>query len=696
MMMQLRSLQGPVVESVSPVRRPPHRDETGTQAPTAGGYDPLSHQLVWPARGTVHLRTARESMLARRPAAIWVPARQRFEVGGTDDIWTARFPAANCPTTWNRLTHLQLDDFVFAALRHLDRHRAHPWGPHVASAIVEHLREAFAATPMPLPFPLDERAREIAQALSVDPAITWDLARWAEEIGSSERTLRRLFREETGLSFQQWRSRLRMQVALGLLEDGRPIEVVARSCGYRSRAAFARAFKLETGYSPTEYRSSATAEDGARLDWPDLVGERPPELRLVGEAPTTRDEPRPTPRGADVKRTLAQVPILLAAALMVAACGDDAGEATATPTTDPTATAEVEATRGPVQATATDTAEPTEAGPAVTLNDSYQVTGFPEFTPAPTMLELVEDRGDTLVVRHQFGEVEIPKDAQRIYVDASMLPTAIALDLNWIGAQHYADMTRLPGWEQDIAGAEFVQEVISYDFPFEDVALLEPDLILAYGNVNWSALGPDEAYDRASQVAPTLVPMGDPTAYFQTLTQQLGIALGQDPATVEASVTTQTEALVTACAPLREAIGSDTVAYIGLSGTQPQLQGIGWTEEGIYRPQADARWLYGFCDFEPAANLFELVGTDWGIDISLELLPTIEAEHIFLTTYGYTAEQRAESREFLEELLDDPIWQAVPAVRNGNVYLMDYFSAYSFDTASAAINAAVEALEAAG
>lgn len=47
---------------------------------------------------------------------------------------------------------------------------------------------------------------------------------------------------------------------------------------------------------------------------------------------------------------------------------------------------------------------------AFAQKDPYRVLAFPPFAAAPTTLEVTEDRGDTVLVRHAYGETEIPKN----------------------------------------------------------------------------------------------------------------------------------------------------------------------------------------------------------------------------------------------------------------------------------------------
>jgi AraC-like DNA-binding protein len=58
-----------------------------------------------------------------------------------------------------------------------------------------------------------------------------------------------------GLPPMQYLARWRMEAAAGLLRGGRaPVASVALEVGYESEAAFARAFKRETGTSPARWR----------------------------------------------------------------------------------------------------------------------------------------------------------------------------------------------------------------------------------------------------------------------------------------------------------------------------------------------------------------------------------------------------------------------------------------------------------
>jgi len=76
-------------------------------------------------------------------------------------------------------------------------------------------------------------------------------------VGLSQRSLRRQFASKVGISWEEYRQRLRIHLALDDLDaTGKPIGTIAADHGYESPAAFARAFRAIIGMSPTEYRST--------------------------------------------------------------------------------------------------------------------------------------------------------------------------------------------------------------------------------------------------------------------------------------------------------------------------------------------------------------------------------------------------------------------------------------------------------
>ncbi|TMW78236.1 helix-turn-helix transcriptional regulator [Thauera sp. UPWRP] len=111
-----------------------------------------------------------------------------------------------------------------------------------------------------LPISDEPRLRRIADVLIRDPADRSTLPEWAQRLAMSERSLARLMRRETGLSFGRWRQQLQLLVALRELSGGARVQQVAAELGYESVTAFITMFKKALGQPPARYLAALTRE----------------------------------------------------------------------------------------------------------------------------------------------------------------------------------------------------------------------------------------------------------------------------------------------------------------------------------------------------------------------------------------------------------------------------------------------------
>jgi AraC-like DNA-binding protein len=117
--------------------------------------------------------------------------------------------------------------------------------------------------PLDLPIPRDPRLRIIFDLLSGHPADGRTIEEWGTRVGATGRTLSRLFRAETGITFHQWRQQLRLLEALRLLGRGEPVTNIALDVGYNSLSAFVSVFRKALGVTPGRYfRNDAVSPPG--------------------------------------------------------------------------------------------------------------------------------------------------------------------------------------------------------------------------------------------------------------------------------------------------------------------------------------------------------------------------------------------------------------------------------------------------
>lgn len=105
-----------------------------------------------------------------------------------------------------------------------------------------------------LPLPGNPRLRRICERLIAQPASNDTLDDWADEIGASTRTVARLFRQETGMTFGQWREQLRLAEAMSKLAVGHPLGRIAQDLGYADVRTFSAMFRRAFGCTPQQFR----------------------------------------------------------------------------------------------------------------------------------------------------------------------------------------------------------------------------------------------------------------------------------------------------------------------------------------------------------------------------------------------------------------------------------------------------------
>jgi AraC-like DNA-binding protein len=104
---------------------------------------------------------------------------------------------------------------------------------------------------------------QIGRALALihrDPARAWTVASLASELAMSRSAFAARFTELVTEPAMQYVTRWRMHVAQNALEtEGATVAQLADRLGYRSEAAFARAFKRVVGIPPGAVRHAAAA-----------------------------------------------------------------------------------------------------------------------------------------------------------------------------------------------------------------------------------------------------------------------------------------------------------------------------------------------------------------------------------------------------------------------------------------------------
>jgi len=220
-----------------------------------------AHQLLSVEVGALAVGTDAQQWAIPARRGVWLPADLDHELVAIDDARvTFAYVGLASPSTslvsWPAVGVVAVRPLLREVLRLLAR----PGGvrgarrEHLESVLLDEVDE-LRPEPELVVLPASGPARQVADGLLADPADGRGLDELGRAVGASARTLQRRFRVETGLTFQRWRRRARVQCSMGHLTDGAQVTVVAHRCGFSSASAFIAAFRVETGLTPTAWRA---------------------------------------------------------------------------------------------------------------------------------------------------------------------------------------------------------------------------------------------------------------------------------------------------------------------------------------------------------------------------------------------------------------------------------------------------------
>jgi AraC-like DNA-binding protein len=218
---------------------------------------------VYAARGVLSVHTERGTSIVPANRVAWIPAgfTHYHRAHGNTEMRIEFLPVSLARLVPEHPAVFLASDLAREALltltgpRNYDRPaREHdrPARARLRRVLVDQLHET-QEQPLQLPEPHDDRLQAIARLLYENPADNSALAELGQRIGASARTLSRLFHDELGMTFYEWRTQLRIFHALVLLADGHDTTHVAHACGWANPSSFIAAFRTIIGTTPGRY-----------------------------------------------------------------------------------------------------------------------------------------------------------------------------------------------------------------------------------------------------------------------------------------------------------------------------------------------------------------------------------------------------------------------------------------------------------
>jgi len=242
---------------------------------------PHSHpwaQVAISTTGVIRLTVDRGTYIVPPSRALWIPPGVEHAVTMVEaaDLRTLYFlqPRGRCgpgalggPTAsqdeqaaWRQCRVLEVSDLLRALVREM------PTTPddgtpltdaellrerHLSALIRDELARANAVK-LGVDLPHDKRLRHLCEAVLADPTRHATLAAWAQDTGASPRTVARLFRQELGSTFTQWRQQVVLAKAVSLAASRLPMGQIAAELGY-SPSAFSAMVRRSMGQPPGRF-----------------------------------------------------------------------------------------------------------------------------------------------------------------------------------------------------------------------------------------------------------------------------------------------------------------------------------------------------------------------------------------------------------------------------------------------------------
>ena len=215
-------------------------------------------QLLYAADGVMRVATSAGTWIVPPQRAVWIPLGVEHEllmIGAVAmrTLYIAADVAPGLPSTCTVVNVSPLlRELILAAMEEPVEYAVDSRGAAIA-ALLLHEIAAIKTIALHLPLPHDARTAKACSLVLERIRDDVGLDDLATAVGVSSRSLSRLFRRETGMSFQIWRQQARLSEALVRLAAGQPIATVSADLGYASSSAFITMFKRMLGTTPGRY-----------------------------------------------------------------------------------------------------------------------------------------------------------------------------------------------------------------------------------------------------------------------------------------------------------------------------------------------------------------------------------------------------------------------------------------------------------
>ncbi|MDR9751804.1 helix-turn-helix transcriptional regulator [Pseudomonas sp. SZMC_28357] len=228
--------------------------------------EPHAHewgQLLYATSGVMWVETPSEALVVPPQRAVWLPPGVSHGIRVVSDLQmrniylrpalAATLDADVQVIEVGRL----LRELILGLVEQGEDGEAAYYDALVGLALLELRRAKRSLLKIALPAQSDRRLLNLCQAVMTTPSLAISFEQHADSAGASVRTLARLFKEDLGMGFAEWRRQVQLATAVAELIQGVPVSTIARELGY-SPSSFSDMFRRALGVAPSRFLSQSS------------------------------------------------------------------------------------------------------------------------------------------------------------------------------------------------------------------------------------------------------------------------------------------------------------------------------------------------------------------------------------------------------------------------------------------------------
>ncbi|WP_394202432.1 AraC family transcriptional regulator [Shewanella waksmanii] len=219
----------------------------------SGVHQHKKGQLLFASHGCISFALSSEMYVLPPTKAVWIPPNTAHQAKMTNVVgYRSVYFDCNKFTTPKNITMIEVDGLLKALI---DKMALWPWDTpeplmHNTTALFWEEFNGAKQHSFQLPIPDNRRLTKFRQQLLQADFKVPSITTLAKTVGASPKTITRIFKAQTGMSYQDWKLQWRLLKAIELLSQAMPVGEVAHRLDFCSDSAFIAFFKKQTGQTP--------------------------------------------------------------------------------------------------------------------------------------------------------------------------------------------------------------------------------------------------------------------------------------------------------------------------------------------------------------------------------------------------------------------------------------------------------------